>query len=134
MFTFKKSYFILFILLFIIEILIALYVHDNFVRPYIGDVLVVILIYCFAKSFIRLPVLPVAIGVLIFSFIVEILQYCNIVDRLGLGHSRLARTVIGTSFAWEDIFAYIAGFIIVLVAERKKISNQTNRQDQVIRS
>lgn len=118
MFTFRKNYFFFFILLFVIEVLIALYVHDNFVRPYIGDVLVVILLYCFVKSFIKLPVMPVAVGVLIFSFIIEILQYCNIVDRLGLGHSKLARTVIGTSFAWEDIWAYIAGFIVILVAER----------------
>jgi hypothetical protein len=118
MFTFRKIYFVFFIILFIIEVLIALYAHDNFVRPYIGDVLVVILLYCFVKSFIKLPVTPVAIGVLIFSFLIEILQYCNIVDRLGLGHSKLARTVIGTSFAWEDIWAYIAGFIVILVAER----------------
>ncbi len=118
MFTFRRNYFFFFILLFVVEVLIALYVHDNFVRPYIGDVLVVILLYCFVKSFIKLPVMPVAVGVLIFSFIIEILQYCNIVDRLGLGHSRLARTVIGTSFAWEDIWAYTAGFIVILVAER----------------
>lgn len=118
MFTFKKIYFFLFILLFIIEVLIALYVHDNFVRPYIGDVLVVILLYCFVKAFLKLPVMLAAVGVLIFSFIIEILQYCNIVDKLGWGQSRLARTVIGTSFAWEDIWTYIAGFILVLIAEK----------------
>lgn len=118
MFTFRKKYFFFFVLLFVVEVLIALYVHDNFVRPYIGDVLVVILLYCFVKFFIKLPVMPVAVGVLIFSFIIEILQYCNIVDHLGLGHSRLARTVIGTSFAWEDIWAYVAGFIVILLVER----------------
>lgn len=118
MFTFRKNYFFFFILLFVVEVLIALYVHDNFVRPYIGDVLVVILLYCFVKSFIKLPVLPAATGVLVFSFLIEILQYFNIVERLGLGHSKLAKTVIGTSFAWEDIGAYIAGFIVILVAER----------------
>ncbi len=124
MLTFRKNYFLLFILLFVVEVLIALYVHDNFVRPYIGDVLVVILLYCFAKSFIQLPVTPVAIGVLIFSFIIETLQYCNIVDRLGLGHSKLARTVMGTSFAWEDLLAYTAGFIVILVAERSSRGKQ----------
>lgn len=117
MLTFKKKYFLFFVLLFVIEVLIALYVHDNFVRPYIGDVLVVILLYCFLQSFVKLPVIPAATGVLIFSFLIEILQYFHIVDRLGLGHSRLARTVIGTSFAWEDIWAYIAGFIAILLAE-----------------
>ncbi|WP_114789545.1 DUF2809 domain-containing protein [Niabella yanshanensis] len=118
MLIFRKKYFFSFVLLFVVEVLIALYIHDNFVRPYIGDVFVVILIYCFVKSFIKLPVLPAATGVLVFSFIIETLQYFNIVDRLGLGHSKLARTVIGTSFAWEDIGAYVAGFIIILLAER----------------
>ena len=118
MLIFRKKYFFSFVLLFVVEVLIALYIHDNFVRPYIGDVFVVILIYCFVKSFIKLPVLPAATGVLVFSFIIETLQYFNIVDRLGLGHSKLARTVIGTSFAWEDIGAYFAGFIIILLAER----------------
>lgn len=118
MFTFRKNYFFFSILLLIVEVLIALYVHDNFVRPYIGDVLVVVLLYCFLKAFVKIPVIPAAIIVLIFSFVIETLQYFNIVDRLGLGHSKLARTVIGTSFAWEDIWAYIAGFIIILLAER----------------
>ena len=122
MFTFRKNYFFFFILLFVVEVLIAVYVHDNFVRPYIGDVLVVVLLYCFLKAFVKVPVMPAAIVVLIFSFVIETLQYFNIVDRLGLGHSKLARTVIGTSFAWEDIWAYIAGFILILIAERLLIS------------
>ena len=36
-------YIISFLVIFCIEVLIALYVCDNFVRPYIGDVLVVVL-------------------------------------------------------------------------------------------
>ena len=38
-------YAICFIGLFIVETLIALFVRDAFIRPYMGDVLVVILIY-----------------------------------------------------------------------------------------
>ncbi|MCH5689461.1 DUF2809 domain-containing protein [Niabella sp. W65] len=122
MFTFRKNYFFFFILLLVVEVLIAVYVHDNFVRPYIGDVLVVVLLYCFLKAFVKVPVIPAAIVVLIFSFVIETLQYFNIVDRLGLEHSKLARTVIGTYFAWEDIWAYVAGFILILIAERLLIS------------
>nr|WP_315153196.1 DUF2809 domain-containing protein [uncultured Flavobacterium sp.] len=117
MLTFNKKYFGLTILLFVIEVLIALYVHDAIIRPYIGDVLVVILIYCFIKSFLKLPVLPVALFVLLFSFSVEFLQYLNIVGKLGLQNSKIARTVIGTSFAWIDLVCYIAGIIIVIIAE-----------------
>lgn len=118
MITFNKYYFGLAILLLIVEILIALYVHDTIIRPYIGDVLVVILIYCVIKSFLKLPVFPVAVFVLLFSFSIEFLQYLQIVEKLGLQNSTIAKTVIGTSFAWIDILCYIVGICIVLISEK----------------
>ncbi len=118
MFTFNKNYFIIAALIFIIEVLIALFVRDNFVRPYLGDTLVVILIYCFIRSFLILPVLTLAIFVLVFSFTIELLQYFNIVERLGLEKSEIVRTVIGTSFAWIDVLAYTVGFAIVVIVEK----------------
>ncbi|WP_366069085.1 DUF2809 domain-containing protein [Flavobacterium sp.] len=53
MLTFNKTYFRLASLIFTVEILIALYVHDKIIRPYFGDVLVIVLIYCFIKSFFK---------------------------------------------------------------------------------
>jgi hypothetical protein len=127
MLTFNKNYFGYAILIFFIEVLIALYIHDRFVRPYLGDVLVVILMYCFLKSFLKLPVLTIAIAVLIFSFTIEFLQYLNIATTLGLEKSKIARTVIGTSFSWIDLLTYIIGITIVLGVEKywlkKEIKN-----------
>jgi|SRR3982751_1046799 hypothetical protein len=117
-FKFTPRYFILAVVLLIIEICIALFVHDTIIRPYIGDLLVVILIYCTVRSFLNTPVLPTAIAVLIFSFTVETLQYFKIVEVLGLQHSKLARIIIGSSFEWTDIAAYIAGILLVLLAEK----------------
>jgi hypothetical protein len=97
---------------------ITLFVNDNFVRPYVGDLLVVILIYCSIKSFFQVSILLPVIGVLVFSFIIETLQYVKIVEKLGLEKSQFARTVIGTSFAWGDILAYIVGIAIVLSVEK----------------
>lgn len=116
--NFNKTYFLLAVLIFFIEVCIALYVHDDFVRPYIGDVLVVILIYCAVKSFFNWPVLPVALSVLAFSFGVETLQYFNFVEKIGLEKSNLARIIIGTSFAWLDLLTYIIGIGIVLFVEK----------------
>ena len=124
MLHFNKTYFGLTMLLFITEVLIALYVHDNFIRPYIGDVLVVILIYCFIKSFLKLKVLTAVVLVLLFSFGIETLQYLNIVEKLRLENNTIARTVIGTSFSWMDILSYVAGLIIVLVVEKSIKKNQ----------
>jgi len=116
--TFNRQYSALAVILFAIEVLIALFVHDNIIRPYVGDVLVVILIYCAVKSFLDTPVVTTALSVLAFSFVIETLQYFKIVEILGLQHSAIAATVIGTSFAWIDIFAYILGIILVLLFEK----------------
>jgi uncharacterized membrane protein YfcA len=121
MFTFRKTYFLLTILLFIIELLIALYVHDDFIRPYVGDVLVVILIYCLLRSFWRAKPIIVAISVLIFAFSVEILQYFKIVEILGLQENKIMRIIIGTSYSFEDLIAYLFGFLIIIVVEKMLI-------------
>jgi hypothetical protein len=115
---FNKIYFALAVLLFAIEVLIALFAHDDVIRPYVGDVLVVILIYCFVKSFFDTPVLKTALFVLLFAFTVEGLQYLNIVNRLGLKDSKVAAVIIGSSFSWIDIVTYIIGIGFVLFFEK----------------
>jgi hypothetical protein len=118
MLKFQLKYFILAAILFFIEILIALFVHDRFIRPFVGDVLVVILIYCFVKSFLRTPVLQTAVSVLIFAFLLEVLQYFKIVVILVLQHSKLSRIIIGTSFEWTDLLAYSLGIGLVLLLDK----------------
>lgn len=63
----RICYAAVFILLLFVEIMIALYVHDSFVRPYLGDVLAVVVVYCFIRIFItgRVGVLP--LGVFFFA-------------------------------------------------------------------
>jgi len=118
MFKFNLKYFILTLLIFLIEVLIALFVHDSFIRPSVGDYLVVILIYCLVRSFYQSTVIRVAIGVLLFSYLIEIGQYFHLVKLLGLQHSRAARIIIGTSFAFSDIIAYTLGILTVIGIEK----------------
>lgn len=119
MFTFNRTYFIFAILLFITEVLIAVFIKDAFIRPYGGDFLVVILIYCTVKSFINIGVTPAAIGVLLFAYLIETLQYFHIVDLLGLQGSKVARIVIGTGFSWMDMLMYTLGILMVWLVETK---------------
>ncbi len=126
-FKFNFTYFALTIILLIVEILIAKYVHDQIVRPYVGDFLVVILIYCFVKTFFDFAVIATSIFVLIFAFLVETLQYFNFLKFAGLGKSSIAKVIMGTHFEWIDIFAYISGIGLVITVEKLIANGQIKR-------
>jgi hypothetical protein len=98
--------------LFIIELLIALYINDKFIRPYMGDVLVTMLVYSFIRIIIPNRVRWLPLYVFIFACGVEFLQYLNVVERLGLSGNAVARTIIGTSFSWMDIVCYGIGCLV----------------------
>lgn len=117
MLTFNLRFFLLTILFFVIEVLIALYVKDDFIRPYVGDYLVVMLIYCAVRTFIKANPVKVAIAVLLFAYMIELLQYFRIVDRLGLSGNPVAKTVIGYGFEWWDMLAYTLGVLTILLVE-----------------
>ncbi len=108
---FNKTYGLLAIILFSSEVAIAYFFKTGFIRHFMGDVLVVVLIFTFVKTFFDLDNFKLALGVLLFAFSIEIAQYFNIVDILGLGENKLARIIIGTTFVWSDLFAYLIGAI-----------------------
>lgn len=103
--------------LFLVELLIALFVHDRFIRPYVGDVLVVVLLYTFVRIFLpeRIRLLPLYI--FLFAAGVEVLQYFRIAEVLGLSDNRILSVVIGSVFDWKDIVCYGVGCGILFVYE-----------------
>jgi hypothetical protein len=106
------------VLLFL-ELIIALYVKDEIIRPYGGDFLVVIFIYCFCRSFLVYPSNPLLFAVLLFAYGVEFSQYFNLIQSLGLSQNRLAQWVLGSSFSWLDMLAYTAGVVLIWIIENK---------------
>jgi hypothetical protein len=117
MFRFDKKYFYLTLILFFIEVFIAVFINDGFIRPFIGDVLVVILIYCFIKAFCNINSSIAALSVFVFACTVEILQYFNLVNKLGLQNNKIATVIIGNTFDWKNILAYAIGAVVVLFLE-----------------
>lgn len=113
----NRTYLLLATILFIIEVLIALFVNDKFIRPFVGDVLVVIFIYCFLKIFWKAKTVMVATSVLLFAFCIEVLQYFHFVEVLGLSEYKILAVALGNSFSWHDFIAYTAGFLIILLFE-----------------
>lgn len=114
---FNAKYLLAFFILLITEIIIGLFVHDAIIRPYIGDFLVVVLMYTFIRVFTQRPKRLLPIYLLIFSSAVEVAQYFHIVNILHLQNNKLLSIIIGTSFDIKDILCYLAAAVVLFVWE-----------------
>ncbi len=115
----NKTYTLLFIVMLAIEILIAKFLTSSFIRYTFGDYLVVILIYCFFKSFINARSFHVAVSVLLFAYSIEFLQLINVLDAVHLNNNHLAKLILGSTFHVSDLVAYSLGIITILIIEYK---------------
>ncbi|SFZ92713.1 Protein of unknown function [Flaviramulus basaltis] len=115
----NKTYLIISILLFIIEVLIAWYLKSGFIRHTFGDFLAVILLYSIVKSFLDINSFKLAIYVLVFAFIIEFLQLANILKAFNLENNNLIKTILGSTFQISDLVAYTLGIITILIIEYK---------------
>ena len=109
----RLAYLFAALLLLGIEVLIALFVHDKIVRPYIGDVLVVIVIYTFVRVVVPEKVSVLPLFIFLFAIGVEALQAIHIVELLGLSENRFFRILIGSTFDLKDIVCYAAGCAVL---------------------
>ncbi len=114
----RRAYLLAGVAIFVVELIIALFVRDRFIRPYLGDALVVGLIYCVLMSYSRWRAVTGIIFTLLFSYAVEVAQYFRVIYWLGLEDYRWARIIIGTSFSWEDLVMYTLGAIAIYVVEK----------------
>jgi DNA integrity scanning protein DisA with diadenylate cyclase activity len=113
---FSLKYLLFTVFLFLIEVLIATSLKNIFfVRAYLGDVIVVFLLYTFVKTFIKTNDLKLISGIFIFSCLVEFAQYFNVSDHLGFKPGSIMYIVIGNSFSWIDILCYLAGCLLVAI-------------------
>jgi hypothetical protein len=114
---FNKNYLIASIILFIVEVLIAIFLKDGFIRHTFGDYLAVILLYCMFKSCITTKPFYIAIVVLIISYGIEFLQLTNFLEITNLDNNKLAKIILGSTFSFSDLIAYTLGFISILIFE-----------------
>ena len=112
----KYKYFVTTIFLFIVEVLIATKLaYIDWLRAYIGDVLMVILIYTFIQTFFKIDKTKTIFGVFIFACAIEFAQYFHFAELLGLKENKIAMILLGNSFSWIDILCYVFGCILVLL-------------------
>ena len=117
----NPKFLFIFLIIFCLEVFIALFIKDHFVRPFIGDVLVILLIYFLIRSFIPVHRPPIfAAGIFLFACLIETCQYFRILERLHLQDSIFLKIVLGSTFDWLDILAYASGSLILLLISRKE--------------
>lgn len=101
----------LFCLLLIMEILIALFINDNFIRPYVGDVLVALLICSFLRIFFPKGIPSLPVYVFLFAVAVEVGQYFDIIGLLEI-ESQFLSILLGRTFSIFDILCYAIGCLL----------------------
>ncbi|MDO7845811.1 DUF2809 domain-containing protein [Hymenobacter sp. M29] len=117
---FEKRYFLLASGLLALEVVIALYLHDKIIRPYVGDFLAPVFLYCLVCSGLAVAPMRAAAGVLLISYLIEFLQYFHFLSWLGWQHIRVATVLLGNHFEWSDLLAYTGGVALVLLVEQMR--------------
>jgi ABC-type enterochelin transport system permease subunit len=116
--TFQPRYGVLAVCLLVVEIAIARYIHTGLIRSFIGDVLVVVLVYVTLRAFLAIPAKHLALGAFVFACCIEVAQAFGLVERLGL-HAQttlhaVLRVALGATFDWWDFVAYTVGYGLLL--------------------
>lgn len=106
-----------FLVLLAIEVAIALFVTGGVVRGYLGDVLVVVLIYCLVRTFVRNDARLLPLWIFLFAVAVELAQYADLAGRLGIDQRSATGVIVGSVFDLADIACYFAGCAGIAVFE-----------------
>ncbi len=116
--TGRSIYLITAVIIFMIEIAIALGIGGEFVRGSVGDILVIVLIYCLLRTSPIFPPITAAITAVATGFLDEALQYINVAERLGLKAGSVLYVIIGNTFSPHDLLMYLVGGGLALTIDR----------------
>ena len=89
----------------------------GWIRNYIGDILVIILIYSAIMSIAHFNKKIVILFTLVFAFTIEFSQYFKLAEHLGFDKGSVAYIVLGNTFSVEDLICYLIGGLIILLVE-----------------
>lgn len=87
--------------------------EDSFIRPYVGDVLVVFVIYFFVRIMILEKCKWLPMFIFLFAVGVEIGQYFHIAEKLGMSDDVFVKNLIGSTLDMKDIICYGVGSLIL---------------------
>lgn len=103
-----------------VEVFIAAFVHDGFVRPYLGDTIATILVYVVLMVFPAVTSNWAIMGALVVSFLVEWMQFIHMLEYVGMENNKMAVLFFGSAASWEDVVAYSIGGVMVYLFTQKE--------------
>jgi Protein of unknown function (DUF2809) len=105
----------------LVEVAIARYVRTGLIRSFVGDVLVVVLVYTVLRACLALPAKYLALTAFVFACCIEVLQAFHLVELLDLHAQkplqRALRMALGATFDWWDFVAYACGYALSISGE-----------------
>ena len=105
----RWKYLMLALALLTLEGIIALYVHDRLIRPYLGDVLAVWAVYCLVRTVWPEGIRLLPLYVFLFAAVVEGSQYFHLAAVLGADRMPFLGVLLGGTFDWAELVCYGVG-------------------------
>lgn len=116
---FNPQYFIVFIVLLLVEVFIGVCIRDAFIRPFVGDVLSVCVLFSMVRVFYTGNGVNLGIGLLLFAFGVEFAQFFKLASLLNLEKGSIPYVMLGATFDPLDLLAYILGTVLNISLDKK---------------
>lgn len=107
---------------FIILILIVKLFNDRqLIRGFVGDVIVISLLYYLINMFYDFNAIKLATITLFVAFTTEFVQYLRLTTFFGLEHNTIANLILGSVFDPFDLVAYTIGAVLVYIIDARLV-------------
>src|SRR5690606_32200671 len=123
-FQFDKKYFLLFLVILVAEIIFLVLVTNPVIVRTAGNLLGVILIYCFLQTFFNFNKAKTIIMIGVLALLVEFSQAFHVFEKWGIQDNTFLAAIPGNTFDVNDIWAYVAGCAMIYMLE---FSNDNKR-------
>ena len=111
-----------------VEILIARFA-TGFVRGSMGDILVIALLYFLFRSSGKGRPFVTALCATALGFVIEGLQYLQLVAYFGLPKGSVLAIVLGSTFSAADLAMYLIGGLVAYGVDRYAVLPRWSRSD-----
>ncbi|WP_432453964.1 DUF2809 domain-containing protein [Agarivorans sp. QJM3NY_29] len=101
----------------IVLIVIACYVRDDFIRPTLGDVFVVVWLHYLLASIVNVSSKITAAAAVLIAYLIEMGQYLQINQWLNIAPSSVLHIILGATFDGMDLLAYLIGGMLCLLID-----------------